>query len=141
MIAAKQQQHRAIGYQLGLRLAQLISPRHYDYLCCIPRHWLKTAWYGHNPAQQIASGVADALALPLAADLLQRTHWVTAQKSLKRRQRLRQQQNSMRVSYVLSGKVLLIDDVITTGATLFCASQLLLKAGAQQVDVACITRA
>lgn len=74
---------------------------------------------------------------------LQRHHQAHSQRMLTRAQRLKNLHNAFYIPQPapLQGKqVLLVDDVMTTGATLRAASQTLLQAGAASVDVLVIAR-
>lgn len=76
---------------------------------------------------------------------LTRTHHAAAQSDSTRAQRLRNLRNAFAVEaaqrhHIQGKKVLLIDDVMTTGATLTAASRCLLQAGSSQIHVLCMAR-
>lgn len=76
---------------------------------------------------------------------LARTHHAMAQSGSTRAQRLRNLRNAFTIDtaqrhHIQGKKVLLIDDVMTTGATLTAASHCLLQAGARQIQVLCMAR-
>lgn len=76
---------------------------------------------------------------------LTRTQHATAQSGSTRAQRLRNLRGAFAAepaqrSHIQGKNVLLIDDVMTTGATLTAASRCLLQAGARQIHVLCLAR-
>ncbi|MBQ8555233.1 MAG: ComF family protein [Clostridia bacterium] len=89
---------------------------------------------GIDHGRMLCEAVAARLGLP-AVQLLERTGKVHTQRGLSREKRLRNLQGTIRCMKAISTPVLLIDDVLTTGATAsVCASELL-KAGAPGVHV------
>ena len=94
---------------------------------------------GFNQAQLLAAQLAPHKLL----DCLQRQHFDQAQHTQTRAQRLRRMQQAFSCAQpqaVRGLRLLLIDDVMTTGATLTAASQCLLAAGAARVDVLVLAR-
>lgn len=97
---------------------------------------------GYNPAAQLALHLGKS---KCQLFILKRTHHTAAQSGLSRAQRLRNLQHAFaieRASALLlqNQRVLLVDDVMTTGATLAMASQCVLQAGAAQVQVLSMAR-
>jgi len=91
---------------------------------------------GYNPAAIVAYEVARALSLPLAATALERSPWFKGQKGKSAAQRIASMQGVYRVAQPdkVAGKaVLLVDDVVTTGATLAACSHELIEGGASRV--------
>ena len=94
---------------------------------------------GFNQAQLLA----DQLAPRRVRSALQRQHFDEAQHTQTRAQRLRRMQQAFSCAQpeAMRGlRIVLIDDVMTTGATLTAASQCLLAAGAAHVDVLVLAR-
>ena len=113
-----------------------------DVVIAIPLSKERMRERGYNPAAQLAQALAAQQYQPHA---LRRTLHSTAQSGLGRAQRLRNLRHAFQVppgqtTYIAGKKVLLIDDVMTTGATLTVASRCLLQAGATQVNVLCMAR-
>ncbi len=97
---------------------------------------------GYNPAAQIARQLGES---KCQLQLLIRQLHTEAQSGLTRVQRMRNLKNAFAVPanqkhHLPNQKVLLVDDVMTTGATLRLASRCLLQAGASQVHVLCMAR-
>lgn len=97
---------------------------------------------GYNPAAQLARALSPG---KCALHTLQRIRHTEAQSHLTRAQRLRNLRGAFVVALAqrasLSGQhVILIDDVMTTGATLTTASRALRQGGAAQISVLCLAR-
>jgi predicted amidophosphoribosyltransferase len=110
----------------------------------VPLHPTRYAERGYNQAALVATGVADALGLPLVTHALVRVKVGAAQAGLDRLARLSALTGAFtcaapgggggRTERAISGKdVLLVDDVLTTGATLAACAAALRQAGARRV--------
>lgn len=115
-----------------------------DYLVPVPMHWRKRWERGFNQSELLAYWIGKELRIPVLGATTQ-IRYQHSQKGLGRQARLRNQRNLFRVkpsvTRQLAGKhVALVDDVVTTTATTRSLSELLLKAGARQVDVWALAR-
>lgn len=113
-----------------------------DMLIPIPMSPERMRERGYNPAAQLAQHLCRA---KCSTDVLYRTRHTVAQSQQTRAQRLRNLRDALAVHPArhpaLQGlRVLLVDDVMTTGATLTVATQCLLHAGAAQVQVLSLAR-
>lgn len=116
------------------------SALHYTALVPMPQHWRGLWARGRNPAAEVASLLSRRLGTPVAP-LLRKTRHTPAQKHLTRQERWQNLAGSLAAAHSLSGgRYLLVDDVMTTGASSILASQVLLEAGAERVDVAVLAR-
>ena len=107
----------------------------------MPMHWRRRFQQGFNPPGCLASWVACRQRLPYNDRLLQRTHHRPPQQTLPRAQRIKNVQGCIRVQGVVPARVILIDDVITTGATMQAAVDALYAAGAKEVQCWVVARA
>jgi ComF family protein len=117
----------------------------------VPLHRSKYADRGFNQARSLAVAALDALRkshpewrLTLASSTLMRLRATTSQAGLTPRQRRLNVRGAFTVSNpaaVDSKHILLIDDILTTGATARAASLALTRAGAASVWVATLARA
>lgn len=107
-----------------------------DAVVPVPRHPLRLRDRGFNQVQELARVVAARQKLPLANDMLARTRHTQPQTSLPARQRRSNPQGSFAARRVRGLRLLLLDDVITTGATARHAAMALKEAGAVSVHVA-----
>jgi ComF family protein len=111
-----------------------------EVLVPIPLHWFRRWTRGYNQAETLAQTLARQLGLPCWPHCLRRIRNTPRQaweQSPRRRQINVRGAFRARSGYALSGKnVLLIDDVMTTGATASEAARALLQAGAAKVFLA-----
>jgi ComF family protein len=149
--AAKYNGNLAVARTFGGLLSEAIllksEPqvlRAIDVILPIPLSPQRQAERGYNQATEIARVVAKALNRPLAADLM-RTRDTQKQADLSLKARLTNVRGAFSAASLerpLAGKhVLLIDDVMTTGATLNEAAKALKEAGAAWVMVGVVARA
>jgi len=116
----------------------------YDMLVPVPLHIRRLRWRGFNQAQLLARRVARHHRLPLDPFALERARPTSPQVALDDDARRRNVAGAFVVpdpACVRGRRVLLVDDVYTTGATANECSRTLLRAGAQHVDVLVLARA
>lgn len=114
----------------------------FDTVIAMPMHWRKQWERGFNQAKLLAEPVARRYGLTVA-DPLRRTRYTKAQAGLNEAQRRDNLKNSFYVRHpeqVAGKRVLLIDDVFTTGATLRAAAEILKTAGALHVTALTLAR-
>jgi predicted amidophosphoribosyltransferase len=107
-------------------------------------HWSRKMWRGMNGAETIAERVAQQWNLPLAVHLLARRKRTAPQARLSTPRRLANVRGAFRARPhrdLPGARLLLIDDIMTTGATLNEAARVLRRAGASFVAVAVLARA
>jgi len=95
---------------------------------------------GHHPARALARELAGAWELPLLPALA-RVGTAPRQRGLSREERRRNLRGAFEATRTVPARVLLVDDVYTTGATVHFAASTLRKAGARHVEVATFARA
>ena len=126
--------------QCGARLRALEA----DVVVPIPLHWRRRMAHRTNSAAVLAEVVAGRLGVPLAEGLLRRRRHTPRQSELTppRRWENVRQAFSVRAGYYLKqAHVLLVDDILTTGATCSEAAHTLRSAGAERVTVVVAARA
>lgn len=118
---------------------------HPDMIIPVPMYRRKKRKRGYNQAELLARGVGKALDVFVDCKTLLRVQNTTPQKELSRREREINLKNAFKTvgDAVKLKKVLLVDDIYTTGATADAAAWALLSAGALEVRilVLCIGRA
>ncbi len=110
----------------------------------VPRHKSKARQAGFDPAMWLAEGVAAGLRLELAADALERTRPTLPQadpRVTSREQNVAGAFRCRRAYAVVGHPVLLVDDVLTSGATARACARVLLAAGARKVAALTAARA
>lgn len=121
----------ALGERLAARFAHQLQGL--DVVVPVPTIWWRRLGRGYNHAERIARPVARSLDLPCRG-LLRRSAKGGRQKGRGRQARLDNLNGALRSRPVGSAKgILLVDDVITTGATLDAAARALKAAGAERV--------
>ena len=109
----------------------------------VPLHKVKQRQRQFNQAHLLAKSLSRAFAIKLKGSLLVKTKLGPAQVNLTQQERPKNVQSAFRVkdSKVLKDKnVLLIDDVLTTSATVNECSKMLLEAGVNRVEVFTLAR-
>ncbi len=115
----------------------------FDTLIPVPLHQRRLMQREFNQAAVLATGLGSALGIGVLERVLVRARWTRPQVELSGDERRRNVKDAFRVAdaSAIEGKaVLLIDDVLTTGATLNEAAKSLKAAGAHQVDVFALAR-
>lgn len=111
----------------------------------VPLHPWRLLMRRYNQSALLAVALGKLAGKPALPDALRRTRHTTPQAGLTREERLANVRDAFAVSpkraTTIAGKrVLLIDDVLTTGATLNACAEALLEAGAQEVHVLVLAR-
>jgi ComF family protein len=112
----------------------------YDAVVPVPLHWRRRWQRGFNQAAQLGKGIAKRRGLRFA-NLLSRRRWTGSQASLSHSLRQRNVAGAFRLRGNVAGlKILLIDDVMTTGATAGACALILKRAGAASVTLLTLAR-
>lgn len=132
----------AIGHLLGKQLARNITdaPGH---IVAVPTHWTRRVRRTVNCAELLLESVSTQIGLRGSPKLLRCRRRTDKQGLLLPHERLVNVRGAYRVSagYAIKGaSVLLIDDVMTTGATANEIAKILRRAGAASVEVAVVAR-
>ncbi len=126
-----------LGPLLGARIAAELGGG-FDLVVPVPLPRRRLAERGYNQARELARG----LPVPVRPLALARTRTPRPQVGLSRPERHRNQHGSFAATEGVRGRrVLLLDDVLTTGATAQAAGEALLAAGAAEVGFAAFARA
>ncbi len=116
-----------------------------DYIVPVPLHRLRLIKRRYNQAALLAKVIAKKSTVPLLVDAMQRTRHTTPQSGLSRRQRKINVRGAfsvtaLRLQQIQDKRIVLVDDVMTTGATLEACAKALKKAGAKEVRVLTLAR-
>ncbi len=130
-----------IAWDLGTLIAEFVPPELYEAMIPIPMHRKKRVSRGYNQAKQIAKGISKKTTIPILSDILQK---MTDTKSQTQKSKVERKQDVAK-AYQLKNRlppsakrVLLIDDVITTGATLDHCTEKIKEQNNVEIDYAFI---
>lgn len=141
--------HRAMWFEpflAGLLIRQAkpaLASEHWDWLVPVPLHPTKQREREFNQAERLARRLSQASAIPVHTRLVRRRLPTRTQTKLSREER----ETNVRGAFVLRGKpklggqrIVLVDDVFTTGATTSACARALRQAGAEDVCVWTLAR-
>ncbi len=114
-----------------------------DLIIPIPMYWFRRLRRGTNSAEVLARCLGQKLGIPVHSRLLVRCRNTLPQSGLPPSRRFRNVRGGFRVRRthrLKHARVLLVDDVLTTGATASEVARVLKKAGASMVAVAVVAR-
>ncbi len=135
----------ALGKLMGTTFLQPLHPKNKpDVIVPIPLHRRRLLERGYNQSETLASGIASSTKIPLSTRQLVRSVHTKTQTGFDRTQRFANVRDAFALANtdgIQGSHVLLVDDVLTTGATLFAASIPLKKAGASHISVATLALA
>jgi predicted amidophosphoribosyltransferase len=110
----------------------------------VPLHPIRQKKRGYNQSLEFAKGLSEAMNIPYADDLVQR---VLQTETQTKHTKLKRWQNVSEVFKVANGdllrnkKILLVDDVMTTGSTLEACGKVILDCNITDISFACIASA
>jgi len=142
--ALKYHDLRALAPRMGDIMAEYVGScdLEVDGLTPLPIHPARKRRRGYNQSDLLGKVIADKLEIPFKPEWLKRVKNTPPQVTLKGfDERIYSMQNAFQCDVELDGaRVLLIDDVVTSGSTINVAAEELKKAGAGEVHIAAFTR-
>jgi ComF family protein len=135
----KYESNTHLGEQLGIALGMRVKNSIFsnaDLLIPIPLHKTKKALRGYNQSEVLANGLATIMPIPIVLESIIRSKHTTSQTYLNKEARKENVKDVFEVikpTFVQNKKIILLDDVITTGATIEACANELLNAGANEV--------
>lgn len=128
-----------IGQWLGEQLAGRVPVSwQADAIVPVPLHSVREEERGYNQSFLIAEGMAAVLGISVKEDWLVRTRNTPHQTGLNRKARQQNMKEAFQASPQVFGKrIILVDDVMTTGSTLKACAKALRDTGAASVYIAC----
>jgi ComF family protein len=138
----------ALGKPLGRLLAfgcrDFMQGSHFDLIIPVPLHPKRLRWRGFNQSGLLARQVGRAYGVAMDPFVLVRIKETLPQTQLSEQERRRNVRGAFALNpqrSVDGKKILLVDDVYTSGATVNECSRTLLRAGAEEVTVLTLARA
>ena len=137
----KYSQTLQLAHELGARLARVVPAGDWDGIVAVPIHSARLRQRGFNQSLEIARPIARSSGIALWSDRVERVRDTPSQAGLRAAQRRRNLRGAFAVRGSLSGaSLLVVDDVMTTGATLDELAATLKAAGAGRVTNLVIAR-
>lgn len=141
----KYKNHPEIGVMLGRVYGERMIAgglgQAFDLILPVPLHPARRRRRGYNQSAKFAEGLSEKLGVPFSDSTLARGIKTETQTRKSKLDRLENMKGVFQVNHreSLAGKrILLVDDVVTTGATLEACGQLLFKEGCSELSIACI---
>ena len=136
-----------IGIYFGHLIGKLIDRerrfRDFELLVPVPIHKIRKRDRGYNQSEMIARGITERCGMPSNSKAVRRVRNTQSQTKLDLKNRQENVRNVFEVvdKDVISGKgIIIVDDVVTTGATTKELARALIAAGAKKICVACVAR-
>lgn len=135
---------KEVGRRFGRALHQLLpEDQRPQALIPVPLHPKKLRVRGYNQAAQVAYGMSEVLKIEVVESALVRVRHRSSLTRLSRTDRWEQIRNNYRIGELPDGlnAAMLVDDVITTGATLEVCGEVLMNHGIEKLSVAAVAYA
>ena len=136
-----------LTHSMGILLADQVRTWYrdldVDLIVPIPMHWWRRLRRGAHPAHLLATTVGQSVSLPVHSQLLKCRRKASKQGTLRPNERFKNVRDAFCISSaydITDANILLIDDIMTTGATASEAARVLRRAGARAVCVAVVAR-
>ncbi|MBL0741775.1 ComF family protein [Chryseolinea sp. Jin1] len=141
----KYKNHPEIGVMLGRvygeKLVQANLASAFDIILPVPLHPSRKRKRGYNQSAKFAEGLSEKLGISFSDNVLVRQRKTETQTRKSKLNRWENMADVFRIvdqQQIVGKRILLVDDVITTGATIETCGHLLLGAGCASVSLACI---
>ncbi len=145
MVELKYKKNKKAGYFLGRMIGLMMQQSNrfntIDFLVPLPLNPKKEVQRGYNQSTIICDGIASVIHKPILTKTVIRTHFTATQTKQNRIHRWQNMENAFAITNtnVLEGKhILLVDDVVTTGATLEACGNAILAIGNTQLSIATV---
>lgn len=139
--ALKFERHDFLDDQLAELLHATLRDTDFDAIVPVPMHWLRRRRRGYNQAELLARALTRRIGIPTEL-LLRKRHGGAAQSTLARDARARNVRHVFTASPHAKGKrILIVDDICTTGETLRACARTLLREEASRVCAIAIAKA
>lgn len=143
----KYKNHPEIGVMLGKLYGSKLKTSQanlFDLIIPVPLHPAKLRRRGYNQSEKFAEGLSLTMNAPVSDSVLRRvvrTHTQTRKSKLERWENVGGVFGISDVEAIHNRRILLVDDVVTTGATIEACGSLLIDGGCRSLSIACIAEA
>ncbi len=125
-----------LGKTIAVHLGSIISTLQIDLVIPVPLHRLKKAERGFNQSEFIAKGLCKHAGLKYSSKILRRKRYTDSQTTMSRAEREENVSGAFSIKNkkaIMNKNIILIDDVITTGATISECGKVLIENGAANI--------
>jgi ComF family protein len=130
-----------LGRVYGQDLAEANFKNTFDLILPVPLHISRRRIRGYNQSEEFGKGLSQILDVPCHDTYLIReakTETQTHKSKLNRWENVKSIFQVVQPGPIEEKRILLVDDVVTTGATLEACGQALIRAGCKELSIACI---
>jgi len=127
-----------LGKEFGFELKNVDSYSSIDYIVPVPLHPKRFKQRGYNQAEEIAKGLQESMGIPMSTKTLVRSGYTETQTRKTRTERVKNVSKAFRLENPqdFKGKhILIVDDIVTTGATLEECAAMVLEAEDAKVSI------
>lgn len=131
-----------MGQSLGKRIVP--AKKDFDLIIPVPLHWRKLRKRGYNQSEYLAKGISKMTGIPWSSDEIWRIRNNPSQTDRSRMERLENVRGIFKINNparLRSKRILLVDDVITTGATIHTCTTIFMESGVHVGGIASIALA
>lgn len=146
--ALKYKKQRDVGVLLGTMMAQEMASRNQfplaDFIVSVPLHKRRQQERGYNQSDAFAEGISKVTGIPWSGIVMQRTRYTKSQTGKSKAERRENVRGifELTADVQIKGKrIILVDDVLTTGATLEACLEILIGAGCNDIYIMTIAAA
>lgn len=133
----------ALGALLARQLQEQSNPTIFDYITCVPTPWKRRLQRGCATPELLLTGITSQLQIPAAPGMVRNVRTTQKQGTLNTSERHRNVSQAFRIknpARVRGKHILVVDDVMTSGATLNEVARMLRRAGAQRISNVVVAR-
>lgn len=134
-----------VGMMLGRWYGHLLKNaglnQEFDLILPVPLHISRKIKRGYNQSDYFAEGLSEAMQVPCSAEVLIRNKATQSQTRKKRMERFQNVENIFEVlqaGKIKGQRILLVDDIVTTGSTLESCAHCIIQAGCSALSIAVI---
>lgn len=132
---------KLLGRVYGNDLASSGYANEFDLILPVPIHASRRRKRGYNQSDEFGKGLSEMLNIPCSDSILERkskTETQTKKTKLQRWENVSEVFAIKKAAEIQNKKILLVDDVVTTGATLEACGRVLVDSGCKELSIACI---
>lgn len=123
-----------LGGLIANQVGEQVKTWNADMIIPVPLHSLKKAERGYNQSELICKGISKVLSIPTKSNVLKRSRYTLSQTTMTLEERKENVHKAFVMKKNVTGKrIIIVDDVLTTGATITECGRVLKENGAEEV--------